>query len=100
MQDLRRKIKRFNPVIKIRESLVEKELSVLISIRGEKIRVVKEMQESQRLYVEGVQKLNRERASANRMMLFSLESSIDFVKAKWQQLFREVQELEVKEKAQ
>jgi flagellar export protein FliJ len=100
MQNLRRKIKRVSPVIRIREATVEQELAILISIRGEKIRLVKEMQESQRLYVEGVQKLNHERASTSRMMVFSLESSIDFIKTKWQKLFRDVQELEQREKLQ
>lgn len=95
-----RKIKRVQPVIKVKIAKVEAEAAVLNLIRSEKIAVVAEMKENQRKYVEGIDQLNTQRTSLNRELLGPLEDGLDYIKAKWFKLHRQVQDLEHKEKVQ
>jgi flagellar export protein FliJ len=94
------KIKRVQPVIKVRQAKVEVEAATLTLIRSEKIAVVAEMRENQRKYIEGIDQLNTQRASLTRELLAPLEDGLDYIKAKWFKLHRQVQDLEHKEKVQ
>ena len=100
MQQNFRKMKRVQPILKLRKSKVDEETSVLLAIRAEKQKVVKEMRESQQKYMKGVEDLNRVRASQDRSNLATLEAALDAVKIHWYTLFKRVQEVENKEKAQ
>lgn len=100
MRDTQQKIKRVQPVIKVKKSKVDEEAAVLNVIRNEKQRLVKTMKENQKAYMDGVEKLNSLRNSAARDNLANLESSLDHVKAQWFQLFKQVQDIESKEKDQ
>ncbi len=100
MQQILRKIKRVEPVINTKQSRVNLEATVLNEIKSEKVEIVQAMKAFQRKYMEGVEKLNSERESSSRNMLGSLESSLDYVKGKWYKLYRDVQEIERKERAQ
>lgn len=95
-----RKIKRVQPLIKMKKSKVDEEASVLIAIRNEKIEVVKAMKENQKRYMEGVEELNRIRVSKVRQNLETLESSLDYVKQEWYKLYKQVQQIEGKERQQ
>ncbi len=95
-----RKIKRVQPLIKMKKSKVDEEASVLIAIRNEKIEVVRQMKENQKRYMEGVEELNRIRISKTRQNLDTLESSLDFVKQQWYKLYKDVQTIEGKERQQ
>ena len=75
-----RKIKRVQPIIKMKKAKVDEEAAVLTAIRHEKVEVVKAMKENQKRYMEGVEELNRIRVSKTRQNLDTLESSLDFVK--------------------
>ncbi len=100
MRETKLKIKRVQPVINVKKTKVDEEAAVLNEIRNEKVILVRVMRENQKAYMEGVDKLNSLRNSASRENLGSLESSLDYVKAQWFQLFRKVQEIETKEKEQ
>lgn len=100
MQQNFRKMKRVQPILRLRKSKVDEETSVLLAIRAEKQKVVKEMRESQQKYMKGVEDLNRVRASQDRSNLATLEAALDAVKIHWYTLFKRVQEVENKEKAQ
>jgi len=95
-----RKIKRVQPVIKVKIAKVEAEAAILNLIRSEKIAVVAEMRENQKKYIEGIDKLNTQRTSLTRDLLAPLEDGLDYIKAKWFKLHRQVQDLEHKESVQ
>jgi flagellar export protein FliJ len=100
MQQNFRKMKRVQPILKLKKSKVDEETSMLLAIRAEKQKVVREMRESQQKYMKGVEDLNRVRASEDRSNLATLEAALDAVKIHWYTLFKRVQEVENKEKAQ
>ena len=100
MQHNFRKMKRVQPLIKLRKSRVDEETAVLIQIREEKQKAVKDLRESQQKYMRGVEELNRVRASQDRTNLTTLEEALDAVKIHWYRLFKKVQEVETKEKVQ
>lgn len=100
MQQSFRKIKRVQPLLKLKKSKVDEETAALLSIRTEKQKVVKEMRESQQKYMKGVEDLNRARTSVDRANLATLEEALDAVKLHWYSLFKRVQEVENKEKEQ
>lgn len=95
-----RKIKRVQPLIKMKKSKVDEEAAVLIAIRNEKIEVVKQMKENQKRYMEGVEEMNRIRVSKARQNLDTLETALDYVKQQWYKLYKEVQTIEGKERQQ
>lgn len=100
MQQHLRKMKRVRPLINLRASKVTEETSVLSQIRKEKESAVKALRESQRKYIDGVEELNRLRSSAQRENLQTMEDALDAVKTHWYALFKKVQEVENREKAQ
>lgn len=73
---------------------------MLLAVRAEKQKAVKEMRESQQKYMKGVEDLNRVRSSQDRANLATLEAALDAVKVHWYTLFKKVQEVENKEKMQ
>jgi hypothetical protein len=95
-----RKIKRVQPIIRIKQARVDEEMAVLEAIRRQKIDVVQAMKDSQRRYMAGIETLNQARTSRMRTNLETLESGIDHVKTQWYKLYQSVQDLERKEKAQ
>lgn len=95
-----RKIKRVQPLLKMKKSKVDEEASVLIAIRNEKVEIVKQMKENQKRYMEGVEDLNRIRISKARQNLDTLESALDYVKQQWYKLYKDVQTVEGKERQQ
>jgi flagellar export protein FliJ len=97
---LQKKVKRLAPVIEVRQARFDEENSRLIEVRERKIRAVAAMRTKQREYMEGVQRLNDERGTANRLMLEALESGLDNVKTQWMNLYQAVVELEREEKNQ
>lgn len=100
MRDTQLKMKRVQPVINVKKNKVDAESLVLNEIRSKKVELVRTMKENQRTYMQGVDKLNGLRNSANRENLSNLETSLDHVKSQWFQIFRQVQEIETKEKEQ
>ena len=95
-----RKIKRVQPIIKMKQARVEEEASILERIRREKVDVVQAMKDYQKRYMQGVETLNQTRGSRDRANLPALETGLDRVKDQWTKLYRDVQELERKERAQ
>lgn len=100
MQQAHRKLKRVKPLIKAKEARLDQEAAILAVIRREKMEAVAMLRESQRIYMEGVAKLNSERKSVDRDMLLTLEQSLDFARDRWHSAFRSVQEMEKKEEIQ
>lgn len=100
MQQLFRKIKRVEPIIRMKRQRVDEEAAVLAAIRHEKMQIVASMKDSQRRYMDGYQELNKLRSSADRRNLATLESALDSVKSQWEKLRLEVERVELKERAQ
>jgi flagellar export protein FliJ len=100
MQQLFRKIKRVEPIIRMKRQKVDEEAAVLAAIRQQKMQIVASMKESQRRYMDGYQELNNLRSSEDRKNLATLEGALDSVKSQWEKLRLEVERVELKEKAQ
>jgi flagellar biosynthesis chaperone FliJ len=100
MQQTMRKMKRVEPLIRLKQGKVDEEAGVLGVIRSEKVAVVKSMRDNQKRYMDGVEQLNKLRASRARQNLETLESALDHVKAQWYRLYKQVQEVEAREKTQ
>lgn len=100
MQQLFRKIKRVEPIIRMKRQKVDEEAAVLVAIRQQKMQIVASMKDSQRRYMDGYQELNKLRSSADRRNLATLESALDSVKSQWEKLRLEVERVELKEKVQ
>jgi flagellar biosynthesis chaperone FliJ len=95
-----RKIKRVQPLIRLKQTRVDEETAVLTGIRREKVQVVAEMKENQRRYMTGIEQLNQVRTMRTRDNIETLEAALDHVKAQWYRLYKRVQDIEGKEKAQ
>lgn len=100
MKELKAKIKRIKPLIKIRKNKVDKASFELLQIKIDKDRVQKELYNLQMQYLEYVQKLNEERQSADRANLILLEQNVDYLKQKWIQTLYRLKNLEKKEQQQ
>jgi flagellar export protein FliJ len=100
MSEAQRKIKRVKPIIDLRRHKVQEETLVLATIRSEKQKTMREMLESQKKYMQGVEEMNRLRASKLRDNLQTLETTLDYVKSQWYRLYKQVQEIERKEQTQ
>jgi flagellar export protein FliJ len=100
MQQSMRKIKRVQPLIRMKKAKVDEEAAVLEAIRKKKLEIVSTMKENQRRYMEGVEQLNAVRASRGRSNLTTLEGSLDYVKAEWYRLYKMVQDVEAQERSQ
>ena len=99
MQSMR-KIKRVQPIIKIKQTCVDTEAAMLARINKEQGEAVQALRDSQRQYMTGVDELNRIRTSSSRDNIETIENGLDHVKAKWYRLYKNVQDLENKERAQ
>ncbi len=95
-----KKIKRVQPIIKLKQTRVDNEASILAEINKAKVAAVAAMRDSQRQYMIGVDELNRIRTSAKRDNIVTIEQGLDHVKSLWYAHYRKVQELENKERAQ
>ena len=100
MQTLRKKVKRLEPVIEGRQTRFDEENQKLVEVRQRKASTVAAMRAKQREYMEGVERLNDERGTANRLMLEALETGLDNVKTQWMRFYQAVVEIEREEKAQ
>lgn len=107
MISLKRKTKRLDPIIEQRKSQFDQENALLGSIRGKKAIAISAMKAKQKEYMDGVERLNSERGSANRLMLEALETGLDSIKQEWMNIYEvilkiereEVEQLEVLSKA-
>jgi len=95
-----KKMKRTEPLIRVRKSQMDEQIIFLTKIRDHKLQVVEAMRINQKQYMDGVDRLNNIRNSADRQNLEALERGLDVVKSKWYQLHVEVQNVENMEKAQ
>ena len=93
-------MKRTEPLIRVRKSQMDEQIIFLTKIRDHKLQVVEAMRINQKQYMDGVDRLNNIRNSADRQNLEALERGLDVVKSKWYQLHVEVQNVENMEKAQ
>lgn len=100
MSGIQAKIEKLGTLIKIRKIQLDQELFVLQRIQLRKEAAKQELLRVQTMYVKGVDRLNQERQSAERLMLEPLERSIDLAKSLWNQRLIELREVELEEKAQ
>lgn len=89
MANLDRKVQRLDPIIEERKSRLDDEQQKLAIVRQKKIETINAMKQKQREYMEGVERLNGERGSANRLMLEALETGLDTVKQHWMNLYQQ-----------
>jgi flagellar biosynthesis chaperone FliJ len=100
LKNLKAKRNRLTTVIKVRKIEFDKELLLLNQVRQEKLQRLAVLKENQRKYIDGVDDLNRMRNDCDLSRLQLLESSLDFVKHKWQEALSAFREAEVAEKHQ
>jgi len=100
VQELKEKLKRVKPLIKARKAQLDEESRHLEEIRQRKRAIATSLNEYQVKYLEGVERLNKERASPNRQHALTLEASVDHVKTRWYQSLKALREMESHEKAQ
>ena len=100
MISLEKKSKRLDPIIEQRKARFDDENQKLINIRAARLLEIARMKEKQSEYMKGVDRLNNERGSANRLMLEALERGLDTVKQQWMDSYAQVLTLEKQESAQ
>jgi hypothetical protein len=94
------KITQVNSLIKLRQMQLDQQLFILQKITLRKEAAKQELIRCQTMYVKGIDRLNQERQSPERLMLEALERSIDHAKSLWHQRLMELREVELEEKAQ
>lgn len=100
MPSPKQKIKKMLPLIKIRKLQLDQETMLLNQIKLKREEAAEALMNSQRTYIEGVEKLNRERQSPERRMLSALEHGVDFAKAQWYQRLMDLRAVEDEERRQ
>ena len=100
MANLKHKLKKMLPILKVKQFKVDEESRTLSEIKAQKEAAMTELQRYQKLYIEGIDQLNIERQSADRARLPVLENSIDYAKAKWYESLGILKDFEAKEHAQ
>lgn len=97
MSEVHKKIRKVEPIIKMRQKKLDDEALELARVREEKRRIVALMKDSQRRYLEGCMNINELRGSEGRTNIATMESAMDFVKEEWHRLMVQVREAERKE---
>jgi flagellar export protein FliJ len=100
MSQSKQKQDRIQPLIKIRQIQFDQETSVLSKIQQRRQLAIDELQRFQRMYIQGVDRLNRERQTPERKMLDALEKSIDYAKSQWYSKLRDLRAIEEEERQQ
>ncbi len=94
------KIKKLQPLMKIRKMQLDQETMLLGQIKQQREAAIQALHLSQKVYIEGVEKLNRERQSPERKMLHALEQGVDFAKSQWYQRLKVLRTIEEDERRQ
>ncbi len=94
MANTRQKINKLQPLIKVRKMQFDQETMLLNLIHIKREEAILSLQNSQKMYIEGVEKLNRERQSSERKLLEALEQGVDFAKAQWYQKLKILRHIE------
>ncbi len=100
MSQIVKKKEKLGSLIKIRQLQLDQQLFELSKIQLRKEAAKQELLRTQTMYVQGVDRLNQERQSPERLMLEALERSIDFAKTLWHQRLIELRQVELEERAQ
>jgi flagellar export protein FliJ len=100
MNELRRKQKRVEPLIRIRQEQLDQETEELNRIRKAKSMTMERLRTQQSKYNQGVADINHLRQSGDLAKLPSLERGLDHVKNVWYETVKELRILEQKERAQ
>ncbi len=100
MDEMSKKIKRVQPLIRTKQAHLDQESVALENIRSQKRQVMSELKKFERLYIKEIEKLNVERQSSSRDQLPLLEANVDQYKSIWYDKLRKLQELEQREKSQ
>ena len=100
MSSFQKKIEKIGSLIKIRQIQLDQQLFELEKIKRRKEAAQAELVRTQTMYVKGIDRLNQERQSPERLMLEALENSIDLAKSLWHKRLVELRQVELEVKAQ
>lgn len=100
MNRIEKKIDRMASLKYVRKIQLDKELAILNDLQAKKKIAKDELYESQLMYIQGVDRLNKERQSPERKMLDALERSIDLAKSRWYQKLQILRAVEEDERRQ
>ncbi len=100
MPNPQQKMKRIQPLIKIRKIQLDQETALLNQIQLKREEAAQALMQSQQTYIEGVEKLNQERQSSERKLVSALEQGVDFAKAQWYQRLMALRAVEEEERLQ
>ncbi|MBP9708475.1 MAG: flagellar FliJ family protein [Oligoflexales bacterium] len=94
MNETKNKIKRINPLIKAKNIELMTELSQLAKIKMTQKNAEQELQENQKNYLHGIEKLNQLRSTSRRENLEIFEGTLNFLKENWKATYIKLKELE------
>ncbi|MES2745339.1 MAG: hypothetical protein V4655_07920 [Bdellovibrionota bacterium] len=100
MSGIEKKIEKLGSLIRIRQIQLDQQLFELEKIRRRKDAAKAELLRTQTMYVKGIDRLNQERQSPERLMLEALENSIDLAKSLWHKRLMDLRDVELEERAQ
>ena len=80
---IKKKIKQISSMIKVKEAFFAQEMAKLVTLKEERNHSLSNLNQQQKLYITGVDKLNRLRSDPARQGLEFYEESIDLVKNAW-----------------
>lgn len=98
MTRTQQKIKRMHSVVRIKKQEVDNAALVLSATRRKKVATLENLTLTQKSYLQGIERLNQERASMDRDKLEPLEQGLDKTKRKWMELYNEILQIEKQEK--
>lgn len=95
-----KKMRKIEPIVKVRKHNLDSEMLVLESLRRAKVEAVTKMRESQKNYMNSVDQLNQLRSRGLNQEANILELGIDKVRNRWASFLSEAKLLERQEKMQ
>ena len=100
MTTFAQKIQKMESLIKIRQIQLDQQIFIMQQIQTKKQHARDELLRCQRMYIQGIDRLNQERQSPERRMQEALERSIDLAKSLWHNKLLDLRAVEEEERAQ
>ena len=100
MADAQEKKQKIQPLMRVRQMQLDHELLILNQIKQKREQASGELQHFQVAYIQGIDRLNKERQSPERKMLEALEQSVDYAKLQWYHKLKNLRMIEHAERLQ
>ncbi len=91
---------KIQPLMRLRQLQLDQEMLVLNQIQTKRERATAELHHFQIAYIQGIDRLNKERQSPERKMLEALEQAVDYAKIQWYHKLKALRTIESEERLQ